>query len=299
MVYGYKTNKEFINNSYKLLEKMEDKGLWDKDTLIIGLDKSVRPLFYTLRKLSKKFGKKSPDIKFVNYEIYPNSDIYGEKNYNKNVAELSEEVSKRIKAEGSKKYDKVLILDDYIQSGKTINEVEEILKNALDSNLRENNYVASLGVDPEFTKKESFDNSKYFFTEKAERNVKSNSRDSGIRDSYKNKSNELLNPFLPSVKRVPSKIIYKNFINERTQLSKDIKQYVHEIHPELQSNQSSLEKRLVSGFFTLSILTGLAFSLNSITGNVIGTNSANFSFSWAGLFLIGILGLYINKRFYK
>ena len=52
MVYGYKTNKEFIDKSYKLLEKLEDKGLWNKDTLVVGLDKSVRPLAYTLKKIS-------------------------------------------------------------------------------------------------------------------------------------------------------------------------------------------------------------------------------------------------------
>lgn len=62
MVYGYKTNEEFIDKSYKLLEKLENKGLWDKDTLVIGLDKSVRPLAYTLRKLSSVEGREMLDV---------------------------------------------------------------------------------------------------------------------------------------------------------------------------------------------------------------------------------------------
>jgi len=39
MVYGYDTNEEFIDKSYQLLEKLEKKDLWNKDTLVIGLDK--------------------------------------------------------------------------------------------------------------------------------------------------------------------------------------------------------------------------------------------------------------------
>lgn len=69
MVYGYSTNEEFIDKSYQLLEKLDKKGLWNKDTLVIGLDKSVRPLAYTLRKLSSEEKRETPDIRFFNYIV--------------------------------------------------------------------------------------------------------------------------------------------------------------------------------------------------------------------------------------
>ena len=53
MVYGYYSNKDFINASQNLLNELEKKKIWDKDTLVVGLDTSVRPLAYTLRKLTK------------------------------------------------------------------------------------------------------------------------------------------------------------------------------------------------------------------------------------------------------
>lgn len=59
---------------------------------------------------------------------------------------------------------------------------------------------------------------------------------------------------------------------------------------------NSLEERLVQGFFIFSILAGLTFSINSLTGNTIGTNSANFNFAGVGLFLIGIFGIVANRK---
>lgn len=63
-------------------------------------------------------------------------------------------------------------------------------------------------------------------------------------------------------------------------------------------NNSSidLENRLVSGIFILSILTGLIFSMNSITGNVVGVSRGSFNFYWAALALVGILGIYVNNK---
>jgi hypothetical protein len=81
MVYNYSSNRKFIEKAHILLEKLEKKNIWNKDTLIISLDKSARPLAYTLRKLSKEKGKKTPDIRFFNYSSYDNVNADEKKTY--------------------------------------------------------------------------------------------------------------------------------------------------------------------------------------------------------------------------
>ncbi|MCA9487930.1 MAG: hypothetical protein KC516_03130 [Nanoarchaeota archaeon] len=58
----------------------------------------------------------------------------------------------------------------------------------------------------------------------------------------------------------------------------------------------NLEEKVVSSVFGFSILAGIAFGLNSITGAAIGFASAPSSFLGAILFIGGILGLYFSKK---
>jgi len=64
-------------------------------------------------------------------------------------------------------------------------------------------------------------------------------------------------------------------------------------------NGSSLEGKLISGFFILSFIAGLLLMSPNITGNVIGSKLNNFNFFGIGLILFGILGIFISKKFKK
>lgn len=66
-----------------------------------------------------------------------------------------------------------------------------------------------------------------------------------------------------------------------------------------QNKGDSLEKKLITGFFMFSFLTGLILSGNSLTGNVIGVLYGNFNFYWPVLALVGIVGIYTTRKLKK
>lgn len=120
MVYEYDTNKEFIDKSYQLLEKLENRGLWNKDTLIVGLDKGVRSLAYTLRKLAKEQGKENPEIRYFNFSS--DDQIRGftltPELAAKQMKPIRENGKRYEKTKKPEDYKKILILDEHIYEGK-------------------------------------------------------------------------------------------------------------------------------------------------------------------------------------
>lgn len=279
MVYGYDTNEEFIDKSYQLLEKLEAKGLWNKDTLVIGLDKSVRPLAYALRKISQERGNENSDIIFLNYE--------------EPDAEIPKNIKNRI---GSKllNYKKVLVLDDYVQSGKSLNGAKKLLKNNF-SDLGKNIplYLASLGKDPDYKN----NNENYVFVDEIKLNEKATSGDTGLRDKYNRlfiKDRSLIQESI----RIPErrKEVFNKFLQNRKQLSKDIKQYLHERHPEKFSGKNKSLEKIISGIFIFSFLVGLFLSSGNLTGNVIGNSGTWNNILGVVLILGGIGGFFIYKK---
>jgi len=316
-------NEGFINDAYLLLKKLEDKHLWDKDTLVIGLDKSVRPLAHTLRKLSKETGGETPPIRFFNYSS---------RDWDVSVK------LKKIKNALNKikhPYSKILILDDYIHSGRSVSSLAKIIKEHYSSLKKKPtiNY-ASITINPSSThvvasahydKFPELDEGKYLemwgndeYTDadrsnsfnkrgdtmgkmyadpsilgivhlkKADDGYTSTSDITGIEDSHDN-------PIY--AQRIRDKKIYKKFIRNRLKLSKDIKKYLKANHIEKPtSNPKTLEKML-SVIFISSFIIGSFFNLNNFTGNVVGATENTFNVFGIILMIFGILGFLIYKKY--
>ena len=116
MVFDYKTNESFIKDNDTLLQKLIEKDLWNKDTLVIGVDKSVRPVAYTMRKLSKLKGIDTPPIRFVNYSS--RSEI-GYLHKTRNQEQFAIQLKKKFPKEKISNFKQILILDEYMSSGHT------------------------------------------------------------------------------------------------------------------------------------------------------------------------------------
>jgi len=289
MVYGYKTNKEFIDKSYQLLEKLEKKNLWNKDTLVIGLDKSVRPLTYALRKLSKEESRETPDIRFFNYSSH-------RKISDKEIEES--EFIRPIDSAFLSKYNNILILDDHAWSGNSLKNIKKIIQK------KTNNSSINLACLQNMSRKDKTDKSSdlIYVHDVAEKDRRlAYSHDTGIED--KRIRRRLFGSKLKSItrnqsQRVRGKFEYNFFHQNRRQISKDIKEYLHEKHPK-QIKKSGVLEKIVSGIFAFSFLFGLFLSSNNLIGNIVGTFNIKNNFLGLILIVIGITGFLIRKKFSK
>lgn len=284
MVYGYKTNEEFINESDNLLEKLKKENLWNEKTLVIGLDKGVRPLAYTLRKLSKLEGQKIPEIKFFDFST--RERLHKE-------SEIADELKKKFNPEKFEGYENVLILDDHIYTGLSLIESKRIFEKYF-SGLKNKPKIkmAALGLHAngkEGLKKDEFIYSgtntgfaRYF--------------DKGVED--KGGFGDYEDFKILKTPRALNKEAYKQFLEVRTNLSKDINSYLIKNHPE-KIKVDSLEKKVLSGIFAFFIFAGLFLTSFNLTGNVVTNSYKDFNFYSISLFLIGILGFYINRKYKK
>ncbi len=91
---------------------------------------------------------------------------------------------------------------------------------------------------------------------------------------------------------------YKKFLSNRRQLSSDIKNYLHEKHPEkvLGKNNSGTLEKIVSGVFVLSFLVGLFLSSGNLTGNAIGSSGSFHKLIGIILILVGIGGFFVYRK---
>lgn len=127
MIYNYNIPQEFIKDTDKLLQDLEERGFWDDDTYVVALDKSVRPLANTLKKLSKEKGKQNPKIRYFNYSARDQGGnerrALGEEN------PLSQRAPEKVKniAKESSSYGKVLFLDEYVHSGDSLRTVYDAI----------------------------------------------------------------------------------------------------------------------------------------------------------------------------
>jgi len=293
-MYGYKTNKEFIDKSYQLLEKLEKKGIWNKDTLVIGLDKSVRPLAHTLRKLAKEEGKSSPDIRFFNYSHidYNTNDYFQSR---KNFEKLSDYIKTKIDPKEFSKYKKFLILDDFAYSGQSLLETGEILSNLLKESKNDSQrlYFAALKVT---------DNTRQFdglISIDKGGQIKNNSYDTGIWEDIEyplNKEGEKVQ--VHKSKRIDEEG-YRTYSFYRTKLNKDIKKYAkkNKLGRTKEPKQNLLEK-IVRFFSFIFLVSGFVLGFDGITGNIVGTSSSSNVLGII-LILLGIFGLLFSKRFKK
>jgi hypoxanthine phosphoribosyltransferase len=284
MVYGYETNKEFIDKSYQLLEKLENKNLWNKDTLIIGLDKSVRPLAYTLRKLSKEEGRETPEIRFFNYSYY---DYPKDENFSNKI---SKKMNQELSANRLSKIKNVVVLDEYAGSGRTLEFSKETLTKYF-SNRNEQIpkiFLAPLNLSPIKEKRD------WIYSEKETLRGESKPYETGIEDKYSKK--ELSKQILQKSVPIKDKETRQKFLANRSQLSSDIKQYLHEKHPEKVLGKSKGLENIISGIFIFSFLVGLFLSSNNLTGNVIGSSGTGHKLFGMILVLVGIGGFFVYRK---
>lgn len=291
MVYGYKTNEEFIDRSYQLLEKLSAKGLWDKDTLIIGLDKSVRPLAYTLKKISDIEGKKTPDIRFFNYNAHGGIDV-------KEVKKLVRTLKQNFDFNKLSNYKNILVLDEHISSGTSLGSMRYLLQKCFSEGYLfkkekvPNIKLAVLGVVPGQDRFRILDENEFISINKGYPTT-ADLEDSGIEDGgylFENQFN------IKKSIRVQHEEKRQQFIKNRFQLSSDIKQYLHEKHPERLDKNKSLEKALQT-FSVLSFIAGIFLSSSIITGNVVGDAFYMPNITGIVLIFLGILGLFFSRKF--
>lgn len=289
MVHAYKTNKEFIVDVHGLLEKFDKKGLWNKNTLVIGLDKSVRPLAYTLRKLSGEEGRETPDIRFFNYSHIDYVKLGEDKS-----KEIMSRLHKRFNKDSLKEYDKILLIEEYAHTGNSLKDIKNFLEQGF-SKLKKSPkiYLSSLNINDLEELKIGKNNiiyessRKYFPRAMAE--------ESGIVDKDFDINSPEVNNIYES-KRVENHETYKKFIQNRSQLSKDIKEYLHEKHPENISKKPRTLEKIVSGIFVFSFLAGLFLSSNNLTGNIIGNSESAHKLLGIILIFVGIFGFFIYRR---
>lgn len=290
MVYGYKRNKTFIDRSQKLLERLEKKGLWNKDTLVVGLDRSVRPLLYTMRKLSKEEGKETPSIKFF---------YYSWRSMKGNANDFAEDMKRRVNPEKIEHYKNILLLDEHLYCGETLRNTKEILENYF-SNSKSSPEIsmAALGLlHP--TNNNTLQDKKSFIYLPGEAVGMSSDEDVGV-DFKEEVSSEDRGRI-----RIPKPLEgfdYKKYFKKRKELSKDIEEYIADKYPSIAEEKNfrrkNLEKKVSSGVFISLILSGLFLYGSTLTGYSIGSNSGS---NFYGLFLavFGIVGLIITQFFGK
>ena len=296
MVYGYSSNEEFIDKSYQLLEKLDKKGLWNKDTLVIGLDKSVRPLAYTLRKLSSEEKRETPNIRFFNYSSY--DYVLGEGGKNMKINFLA----KKYSSELSKldKFKNIILLDNFSQYGDTIEDTKKIVGRIIGNKKKSapKIYPVLLNASPHNFKEHRFEDTKdwIFVESKYQADTSHASSDeTGIEDKHSNGSK--INSIRESIP-IKDKETRQKFLANRYKLSSDIKNYLYEKHPEKVSekNNSGTLERIVSGVFIFSFLVGLFLSSNNLTGNVIGSSGTAHKLFGIILVLVGIGGFFIYRK---
>jgi len=294
MVYGYKTNKEFISDTQVLLDKLEKKGVWDKDTLIVALDKSVRPLVYTIRKLSKEEGKETPDIRFFNYSHY------NDKKSKNNPNVYPSYLKKKLDPNKLPKYKDVIILDEYTYSGHTLRNSKKILESYFSKSKNKPKIHLAVLKEGASLISELDHPQDLIYAEKDDQSDRLDYSDTGIEDkpdTYKRflrKKKEITKS-----SRISTLFGYSTFRIRRKGLSNDINEYLQERNEGDES--SSVGKSLERAVQTVSVIIffgGIILSYKSITGNVIG--SAN-SVDMLGIVLIilGILGLVMFRKVKK
>lgn len=294
-MYGYDSTEEFIENTNTLLSKLENEGIWNKDTLVIALDKAVRPLSFTMKKLSDLDGKETPKIVFLNYSSQDGKKSLGE--YYESDAHLKSIV------ESLKNYKNVIVLDQHTHSGRTMDNVWEFLKDK-SKNPELNYYFASYTTkasnDPLFGNKLAL---RKEFQELSDRPGKP--VDEYIKEllgDYYERNELMLKNSHPLIyqkvdydaespssdktgieDRVEKSLVSKRanskeFIDIRKNLIKKIKEYVHE-------HKGVLEESMALSLVFLGIFIGAP----SITGGVVGVSYSQ------GLpsILIVFLGLFI------
>jgi len=323
--YNYETNQEFIDDTYGLLKKLKDKNLINKNTGILCLDKSVRPLAYTLRKEIKELGLETPDFKFINYSRR-------DENSEEKRKKLEKEIQKKMK----KNYNNIIILDEYSHTGESLNSAVGILRgssqqkepfihfatlkaspNSLSSQkeLMANRY-SGIDRDPVSTRysekelekmrteeiKKLWEESKEIHDNQLEKAT--NNPNTYI--MYQKKEKDL--PPEPSSRtgiedtkeiysqRTSDKETYKKFIQNRKKLSKDIKKYINELPEEEKPSKSKNNglENLVKLFPLGLLIVGLLFSYNGITGNIISSNK-NLNISS----IIGVMLIVASILFYS
>lgn len=293
MPYDYGTIKYFIEDSNKLLRMLEEKGLWNKDTLVIGLDKSVRPLAYTLRKLSKLEGKELPDMKFFNYSHF--DYILSNDSTNRKIAAY---MKHKLNPKKLNNYNKILVLDEYVSRGYTFKETKNILNYYLKHLKKKPDiFFASLNIDRD-RMGQNF--KEYLINSNYKTNIGGRSEtETGIEDQI-----VYYRPFLrkkqriAESKKVSDSKIYAKFLAHRGQLSQDIKDYVRENNLEGENVRTGKLEKAVQVASIMALLGGFIFGYQGITGNVIGSVSSSNVVGIA-LIIFGILGLVfsqINRR---
>lgn len=280
MVYGY-NNEELIDKSYKLLEKLDKKGLWKKDTLVIGMDKSSRPLAFTLKKLSNLEKRHTPDFKFFNYSC--------RKFTGDDFSLIADELKRRVDPNKLPNYKNVLILDEHIFSGNTLKNAREIFKS----------YFSGLKKKPKIfptTLGKVLKNSSVpgliFLDGKQMSIATTSATDTGMRDRYS--SYEMDREIIQESMRNPDKEIYKDFVKNRKQLSKEIVNYVDEKNLEEASEKGDLE-RIIKPFSIILLISGIFLGTLRLTGNMIGTSSFS-NISGAILICLGVFGLFFSRK---
>lgn len=256
------------------MKKLESNGLWDKDTLVIGLDKSVRPLAYTLRKLAKLEGKELPDMKFFNFSIYdenPHQDSEDVRN-----KRISQDMKRKINPDKLTKYTKILILDEYVNSGESMRNMKEIIQGYFyESKKNTDIHLATLNMNDI-----NLDNIIYHVGERYTN--RRSPTETGIKDAY------------GGSRRVQDEEGYSEFIQNRRELSKDIKKYILKNHLASEKIRVNKLEKTVQALSIMALLGGFIFGYQGMTGNVIGSVSSSNVIGVA-LIVLGILGLVFSQ----
>jgi hypothetical protein len=294
--YNYDKNKDFIYGSNRLIWKLEAQKLWNKDTLVIGLDKSVRPLAYTMRKLSKGEGKDTPDFRFFNYSHYDLID------YDKDTKKYASYLKKKVNPKKLSKYKNIIVLDEYVYTGDTLKEANNILKEYFSkSKIKPKISLATLNTgSTAYSHLGGSPPEGLIYSEIDERGIKIPGNKTGVEDgldSYK--------PFLKRRRyftksfRLKGQRNYQEFLQDRKKLSEDINKYLdeHNKYKDIPTGRKTLEK-VTQTVSILSLIFGMFISYKSITGNAIGSSPFT-NFSGIILILLAIIGFFLARKVRK
>ncbi len=285
MVY-LNSDEQFVKDSDRLLKKLNKAGLWDKDTLVIGLDKSVRPLTYILKRLSKLKNNELPDIRFFNYS---GCDYY--KATEEDFEKIARNMKKKFNPSKVGNYKNILVLDEYVCGGDTMRGMAKIMKNYLSEvEHKPTVHFASLNVE----KDAHLNHLIYADTLGMGRR---DSSETGIEDKYsyfqwskrKNKKDNLQKSM-----RVKSKKVYRQFIGRRISLSKEVSDYLTREYPELEKVKTGKLEKAVQVASIMALLGGFIFGYNGMTGNIIGSVSSS-NIIGTVFIVLGILGLTFSQ----
>ncbi len=284
MIYGYPTNEKFIDKAYLLLDKLRRKQLWQKDTLIVALDKSARPLAYALRKLSQEEGKAAPDMRFFNYSShFENSDFEPD--------EVADFIREKIGPEKFSGYKSILLLDDHLYTGNSLKNMKKVIESYFSGNEGKKAInLAALGTTEGHFKIKKRD---FIFVDKDLSTQRADEAQTGVRDKEDYEKSNIQLSHVRLSEREKDKEVYADFIKNRGELARDIKNYIHK--RQIQEGKTSLLEKAVRIFSIIFIASGLILGYGGITGNVTG-NSAT-SDSWGVVLIVfGTLGLVISRK---